>query len=168
MKRFKFTYQDRALNKHIEIWKAQSWTDAIVLAFSLKKAEWKLLSVEQALTLEEEAAYENVKPTGPMLCWFDDESGKEPTYDDFMEAAKKFGEKTVTDLGKIRYGRDVLTRDDVIRFNSESCIAELEEEDLDDHTLWPKENPYLKNAKPPERTQKYFERVLGDIKKEKS
>lgn len=46
MIRFKFTYQDRALNKHVEIWNAQSWEDAIILAFSLKKAEWKLLMVE--------------------------------------------------------------------------------------------------------------------------
>lgn len=46
MRRFKITYQDRALNKHVEIWEAQSWEDAIILAFSLKKAEWKLLGIE--------------------------------------------------------------------------------------------------------------------------
>lgn len=46
MIRFKFTYQDRALNKHIDIWGAKSWEDAIRLAFSRKPAEWKLLSIE--------------------------------------------------------------------------------------------------------------------------
>lgn len=114
MIRFKFTYQDRALNKHVEIWNAQSWEDAIILAFSLKKAEWKLLMVERVLTDEELAAFVNIKPTGPSLYWFDDDSGKEPTREELMEAAKKFGEETVTDLGKVRYGRDVLTRDDVV------------------------------------------------------
>jgi hypothetical protein len=114
MKRFKITYQDRALNKYDEIWEAQSWEDAIIMAFSRKRADWKLIGIERLLTAEEEAAFVNVEPVGPTLCWFDDKSGLEPTRADLMEAAKKFGEETVTDLEKVRYGRDVLTRDDVI------------------------------------------------------
>ena len=91
MLRFKFTYQDRALNKHIEIWRAKDWTDAIVLAFSLKKAEWTLLKVE---------------------CLADE-----------------------------------ITRDDKFEFNNWRFICELEQEDLEDHAQWPKENPYVKEKK---------------------
>lgn len=113
MTRFKITYQDRALIMHDEIWEAPSWEDAIIMAFSRKPAEWKLMGIECLLTAEEEAAFVNVKPLGPTLYWFDD-SRLKPTRDELIEAARKFGEQTVTDVGKVRYGRDVLTRDDVI------------------------------------------------------
>lgn len=46
MNRFKITYQDRTVNKHFEIFEAPSWEDAVIMAFSRKKAEWKLLTIE--------------------------------------------------------------------------------------------------------------------------
>lgn len=46
MKRFKVTYQDRALNHFAIELKARTWAEVICLAFSCKKAEEKLLTIE--------------------------------------------------------------------------------------------------------------------------
>ena len=46
MKIFKVVYQDRALNKTAVELKAPCWADVIPMAFSHKKAEEKLLTIE--------------------------------------------------------------------------------------------------------------------------
>lgn len=46
MKRFKVTYQDRALNHFAIELKAPTWADVISMAFENKKAEEKLLTIE--------------------------------------------------------------------------------------------------------------------------
>ena len=46
MKLFKVVYQDKAVQQHINYWEAECWADAIVMAFSRKPAEMKLIYIE--------------------------------------------------------------------------------------------------------------------------
>lgn len=46
MKTFKVTYQDKAVQWHIEYFEAACWMDAIIMAFSRKPAEYKLIYLE--------------------------------------------------------------------------------------------------------------------------
>ena len=46
MNLFKVVYQDGALRRHINYWEAECWADAIVMAFSRKPAEYKLIYIE--------------------------------------------------------------------------------------------------------------------------
>ena len=46
MKLFKIVYQDKALQRQINYWEAECWEDAIIMAFSRKPAEQKLLYIE--------------------------------------------------------------------------------------------------------------------------
>lgn len=46
MKLFKVVYQDKALKRHINYWEAECWADAVVMAFSRKPAEMKLIYIE--------------------------------------------------------------------------------------------------------------------------
>lgn len=46
MSLFKVAYQDRAVQRYINYWEAECWTDAIVMAFSRKPAEMKLVYIE--------------------------------------------------------------------------------------------------------------------------
>lgn len=43
---FKVVYQDIALQRHINYWEAGGWADAIIMAFSRKPADMKLIYIE--------------------------------------------------------------------------------------------------------------------------